>query len=50
MRFCRQCGRAYVTSKMIDLVQPVPISSMSEMVAVKGAASGAVHRRVWDLG
>jgi hypothetical protein len=47
MRFCRQCGRAYVTSKVIDLVQPVPIDSMAEMQAVSGAARKNPSKRVW---
>ncbi|HOM51118.1 MAG TPA: hypothetical protein PLV57_01915 [Phycisphaerae bacterium] len=47
MRFCRQCGRAYVTSKVVDMVQPVPISSMAEMHAVTAAAPSHANRRVW---
>jgi hypothetical protein len=37
MRFCRQCGRAYVTSKVIDAVQPLPVNTIAEMHAVSGA-------------
>lgn len=46
MRFCRQCGRAYVTSKVIDHVQPVPISTLSEMHAIAAAPSQTAER-VW---
>jgi hypothetical protein len=50
MRFCRQCGRAYATYKIIDMVQPLPIASMSEMHAVTHAVS-RVHsqKRVYVL-
>jgi hypothetical protein len=50
MRFCRQCGRAYATSKVIDIVQPLPIASMSEMHAVTRAVSQVrPQKRVYVL-
>jgi hypothetical protein len=50
MRFCRQCGRAYVTSKVIDMVQPVPINTMAEMHSVSGTRASRPSQRVWVLG
>lgn len=49
MRFCRQCGRAYVTSKVIDYVQPVPVSSIAEMRAA-GAGRRHASEGVYVLG
>ncbi len=30
-RFCRQCGRAFITSKVVDIAYPLPITSMAEL-------------------
>jgi hypothetical protein len=49
MRFCRQCGRAYVTSKVIDDVHPVPIASMAEMRAVTGTGPARPRKRIYVL-
>ncbi len=49
MRFCRQCGRAYVTSKFVDEVQPVPVSSLAEMQTIAGARRPRPSKRVYVL-
>ena len=49
MRFCRQCGRAYVTSKFADEVRPVPVASIAEMRAVSSAGRARATRRIYVL-
>ena len=49
MRFCRQCGRAYVTSKFVADVHPVPVGSMAEMHAASGAGRARTKKRVYVL-
>ena len=45
MRFCRQCGRAYLTSESESVVHALPISSVGELRRGMG-----VGRRVYILG
>lgn len=52
MRFCRQCGRAYVTSQVADEVRPVPVTSIAEMEAITRSSATAGRpsgRRVYVL-
>jgi len=32
-RFCRQCGQAYIASKNAGLAEPLPISSVGELLS-----------------
>lgn len=43
--FCRQCGGAYKTSKKVDRVHPLPVSSIGELHSLKNPG-----RAVYILG